>query len=172
MYDIITQAIGIVAAAATIFSYQFKENKTLFFLQGVGGLLFAVNFFMLGSYTAAVFNFVNLFRGAILAFGGKRLRSAWMGVAFSVAYTVIAILSYDSWLSILILVAQLASTVTLWSQNRKWIRWGQMAIVSPAWLTNNIVCFSLGGIITEVFCFLSALVFLIRYRGGFGEKTE
>ena len=172
MYDIITQAIGIVAAAATIFSYQFKENKTLFLLQGVGGLLFAVNFFMLGSYTAAVFNFVNLFRGVILAFGGKRLRSAWGGMMFAVAYTLIAVLTYDTWISILILVAQLASTVTLWSQKGKWIRWGQLAVVSPAWLTNNIVCFSLGGIITEVFSFLSVLISLVRYRGGFEEKTE
>ena len=172
MYETIAQVIGIFAAAAMIISYQFKNNRILFLLQGLGGLLFAVNFFMLDNKTAAFFNFVNLFRGAVLAFGGNRLRGWWLGVIFMVIYVVITALTFDGWISVLILIAQLASTVTLWSQNKKWIRVGQMAVISPCWLTNNIAYKSWGGVVTEVFCLVSALISLIRYRKNFTPKKQ
>ena len=71
MYVFIAQGIGVVAAALTILSFQFKKNKSLYLLQAVSGLLFSINFLMLGAYTAACLNFINLFRGGLLA-GGAR----------------------------------------------------------------------------------------------------
>ena len=167
MYDLIAQAVGILGAAAMILSFQFKNNKTLCLVQGIGGLLFAINFLMLGAYTASVFNFINLIRGVVLAFGGKRCEGWWLGGLFSASYAVVTVLTYGGVVSLLIMVAQIASTVALWSKRGTWIRFEQMAVNTPAWLTNNIVFFSLGGIITESFCFVSAVVSLIRYRGKF-----
>ncbi len=163
MYDFIAQAVGIIGAVATILSYQFKNNRTLYMMQAFSGLMFSINFLMLGSYTASIFNFINLFRGGLLSCG-KTFKSWWFAGLFMTLYTVMTVFTYDSWVSILILVAQLVGTVTMWSQNGKWIRIGQMAVISPAWLTNNIVCFSVGGIITEVFCFCSVIVYFIRCK--------
>ena len=169
MHDIITQAVGIVAAAATIFSYQFKNNRMLFLFQALGGLLFSVNFLMLGAYTAAFLNLVNLFRGGLLAYG-DRFKSYWFAAALMTVYTAVTVATYDSWLSLLILSAQLVGTVTMWSRNGKWIRFGQLVFVSPVWLINNVIIFSLGGIITEVVSIVSVIVSLIRYRKGFDEE--
>lgn len=172
MYELIVQAVGVLGAAAMILSYQFKNNKILFLMQGIGGLLFAVHFLMGGNYTASFFNFINLIRGTVLAFGGKRCESWWLGGLFATSYAVVTVLTYGGVVSLLIMVAQIASTIALWSKRGTWIRLEQMAINTPAWLTNNIVFFSLGGIITESFCFVSAVVSLIRYRGKLeGGKT-
>lgn len=170
MYDFIAQSVGILGAAAMILSFQFKNNKTLCLVQGIGGLLFAINFLMLGAYTASVFNFINLARGLVLAFGGKWCRGWWLGSIFAVSYVVVTAFTFDGWVSLLILVAQVASTIALWSRRGNWIRFEQMAINTPAWLTNNIVYFSMGGIITESFCFISAVVSLIRYKGKLGPS--
>ena len=170
MYDIITQAVGIVAAAATILSYQFKDNRRLYICQSIGGLLFSVNFFMLGAYTAAIFNFINLFRGGLLATG--KCKSYWFAGLLMSAYTVVTVFTYDSWLSLLILVAQLVGTLSLWTRKGKCIRMWQLIVVSPIWLINNILCLSLGGIITETVSILSVIVSLIRYRKGFEETSN
>ena len=171
MYDVVTQAVGILGAVAMILSFQFKNNKILCLVQGIGGLLFAVNFLMLGAYTASVFNFINLARGLVLAFGGRWCRGWWLGGIFSLSYVVVTAFTFDSWVSVLIMVAQIASTIALWSRRGSWIRFEQMAVNTPAWMTNNIVYFSMGGIITESFCFISAVVSLIRYKGKL-EKSK
>lgn len=171
MYEFIAQAIGIVAAALTILSFQFKNNKLLFLFQAVAGFLFSVNFFMLGAYTAAFLNLTNLFRGALLA-GGKRFESNWFAAALMAVYTVVTVVTYANWLSLLVLVAQLVGTVAMWSRKGKIIRFGQLFVVSPAWLIHNIINFSLGGLITEVVSILSILISLIRYRKGFEDGTK
>ena len=170
MYDIITQAVGIVAAAVMILSYQFKGNRGLYVCHSIGGLLFSVNFLMLGAYTAAIFNFINLFRGGLLASG--KCKSYWWAGLLMAAYTAVTVFTYDSWLSVLILAAQLVGTLAMWTRKGKWIRLGQLAVVSPIWLINNIFCFSLGGIITETISILSVIVSLIRYRKDFNGKTH
>ena len=171
MYNFIAQGVGLMGAAVIILSYQCKKNQLLFLMQGLGGLLFAVNFLMLGATTAAFLNLVNLFRGAMLAWG-NRFKSHWFAAGLIADYTVVTVFTFESWVSVLILVAQIVSTLTMWSRRGKWIRIGQLALVSPAWLINNIVCFSVGGIITESISILSVIVSLIRYRGHFEEKKE
>ena len=67
MINILAQIISIFAAAFNIFSYQMKDNRRLFLSKGISGALFAVNFIMLGNFTAGALNAVNLLRGAVLA---------------------------------------------------------------------------------------------------------
>ena len=47
--QIIAQAIGILAMAFNIISYQGKQQKTVIALQLIGACLFSVNFLMLGA---------------------------------------------------------------------------------------------------------------------------
>ena len=168
MYEFIAQGIGVIAAAVAILSFQFKQNKVLFALQAFSGLMFFVNFLMLGSYTAACLNLINLFRGALLA-AGDRFKSRWFAAALMAVYTVVTVVTSANWLSLLVLAAQLVGTVVMWSRKGKVIRLGQLFVVSPAWLIHNILNFSLGGLITEIVNILSILVSLVRYRKGFDE---
>lgn len=171
MYDFIAQGIGVVAAALTILSFQFKKNKSLYLLQAVSGLLFSINFLMLGAYTAACLNFINLFRGGLLA-GGDRFKSNWLAAALMAAYTAVTVVTYANWLSVLVLVAQLVGTVAMWSRKGRIIRLGQLFVVSPSWLIHNVFNFSLGGLITEAVSIVSILISLIRYRKGFEETKQ
>ena len=170
MVDWIAQGIGIVAAALTIFSFQCKSNKTLYIFQAVAGFLFFVNFFMLGDYTAAFLNLINLLRGGLLA-GGKRFESRMYAAGLMALYTATTVVTFalfTNWFSILVWAAQLVGTVAMWSKKGKIIRLGQLFVVSPAWLINNIFnSFSIGGIITEAVSILSIIISLIRYRKGF-----
>lgn len=169
--NVLAQIIGLGGSALNIYSYQMKSNRWYYFLQGAGSALFTVNFFMLGAYTSALLNVLSLFRGMALA-AGKRWSNWYVYAAFEVAFLAAGIFTFSGFASVLITVAQMVSTTTMWLRNGKTIRVVQFFFVSPAWLYNNAVVFSLGGILTESFALLSILISFLRYGWNGFEKER
>ena len=69
--EIIAQVIGIVAAAISISSFQFKNNKTLFTLRAIASILFALNYFLIGAITAAILNAINIVCMLLMLYGER-----------------------------------------------------------------------------------------------------
>ena len=69
--EIIAQAIGILAMVFNILSYQGKKQKTVITLQLFGGLLFAVNFWMIGAKVGGILNVIAVIRALIFLFKDK-----------------------------------------------------------------------------------------------------
>lgn len=159
----IAQAISILGMALSILSFQCKENKKFFITQAASGACFAVSFLLLGSTTAAFLNFINIFRGWVFGFAPKKARTA-LAVVTAGAYIVSTVFTYAGWLSILVLAAQLVGTTVMWTDNGKVIRVAQLAFVSPAWFTHNVINFSLGAVLCEIFAITSTVISLIRFR--------
>ncbi len=179
MYQIIAQGFGIAASLLIIFSFQMKDNRRLFVCHGLGGLLFAVNFFMLGAYTGAILNILSFLRGTCLYFGGKWCKQ-WSCILFCVLFVTVGVFTcatsehiYDSILSALIAVAMIAVTIAMWARNGKNIRLANFFVSSPTWLAYNIYHFSIGGIITEVFSIISVMISFIRFGfNGFSDSGK
>lgn len=168
--ELAAQIIGLVAAAFNIYAFQMKGNKYLYLLRAIGGTLFAISFFMKGAPTAALLNLACLLQGAILAAGPKWTNRYTLTLVLAI-FLAIGIFTYSGWLSILITSAQLVSAVAMFSRNGKLIRFGNFFYASPVWLVNNIVVFSLGGIITEVVTLVSILISFIRFGwNGFEDQ--
>ncbi|MBQ8533359.1 MAG: YgjV family protein [Clostridia bacterium] len=162
MIEIIAQIIGIFGTCSMFLSFQIKKNSTFFVVQCLSGLFFALNFLLLGAYTGSIFNFINILRGSVLA-GGKKYKKIYFLVLLQLLYVLTVVFTFNGWLSILSLIAQLVGTFAMWTQNGKIIRFGQLLCVSPIWLIHNIFVFSIGGIICEVFSIISIIVSLIRF---------
>ena len=171
MLDIVAQAIGVAAAAMNILSYQFKKNRVLYLFQLCGTMLFAVSFTMLGSYTAAAINVITFVRNAFLAKGGVFEKTPFLCLILA-ATVVSTVLTYSGLPSILILVAMVIQSLTVWTRNGKILRYGQFFVSSPCWIVHNSINFSLGGLIADCFVMLSIIVSFIRYgKDGF-EGTK
>lgn len=172
MQFVVAQLISISASLLTIFSFQFKKNSTLFIMQGIGALLFAISFAMLNVHTAAVLNLLNVFRGYIFAFSPKNIRTLLM-IVLQLMYITATVLTFGGALSVLVMIAQIAGTLAMWSENGKIIRLSQMLVVSPIWLINNILAKSIGGIFSDSFCIISSIVSILRYGiNGFETKSK
>jgi len=171
----IAQVISWAAAGLTIYSFQMKDNKRLYLLQSIGGILWTVSFAIPGNWSGAFMNAINIFRGGILA-AGKKWSTPLMFVITEVLMLAAGILTYDNWLSILVMVAQMIGTAAMWSRNGKIIRIFQFFVVSPSWLTYNIFASAganTGGIVTEVFGIVSVVISIIRYGwNGFEDEPE
>ncbi len=164
----IAQAVGIVAMAINILAVQFKKPRQLFICRIIASFLWGVNFLLLGSPTGAIINIVNIIRSLFLLnkkTSGKPF--LWITCLLYTAAGLITMNYADTLLlviDVLIILSQLVDSVGMWTNNFRNIRYCQLFAISPVWLVHNIVVFSIGGILTEVFTIISTVIALLRYR--------
>ena len=167
--EIIGQIFGIVGLIIFVLSFQCKNSKKLVFVQGIGGLMFFLNFLLIGAYGGALFNLTILVRGLLYT---KKDNKVWkpliVAILFTAAYIYSLTLVYESVLQIVLTtlpyVSLLIMSVLMWKDDGKKIRYFQICALSPSWLIHNIFNFTLGGILAEVFNIVSAVVSLIRFK--------
>lgn len=171
--EIIAQFFGILGLIISVLSFQEQDNKRFFIEQGLSGLMFFLNFILIGAISAALFNLTNLVRGAFFAKKDKKL---WKLISVMLLYSVCLAFSlskivddpFQIFLSVLTYLPLEVMTVLMWLGNGKHIRYGQFFVSSPSWIIHNIFNFSLGGILCEVFNMTSVIVSFIRYgKDGF-----
>lgn len=172
-FEIIAQAVGIVAMMFNILSYQGKKQSTVITLQLFGASLFAVNFFMLGATVGGIMNVIAAFR-AIVFVNKKHLKaeSVWWLVTFITMFVTAYMLTFavfgksftvtNALVELLPIIAMTVSTIGFRNGSAKMIRyWG--LIGSPCWLIYNIFNFAIGAIICEVVSLVSIIIGIKRY---------
>lgn len=162
MYDIIAQVIGILGTCAAILAFQCKKNTHMFLAQALSGLLFTVNFIMLGAYGGGLLNFVNVIRGVALVYIPDKHRKL-VCLGSILLYGLVTVITYEGYMSIIILVAQIVGTITMMINSGKIIRLTHLCVVGPLWMYHNYACGSIGGVLCEVFNITSIIVSIIRH---------
>lgn len=166
--EFIAQIIGIVAMFINILSFQCKKNHNLFVMIGIGSLLFSVNFLMLGAYVSAIYNIISIIRSSLAL--NKRFFTKKYFYLLCILYVVGTVFAYDNPWSVVLFVAQIVQTYTMWFKDGSVIRKSQFWFVSPVWVVNNIIVFSIGGILCEVFMMSSVIISFLRFKKTGFEK--
>lgn len=174
---IIGQIFGIAGMLMTIFSMQCRSNQNFFRCQTAGGVLFTLSFILFGAWTGALMNVFSVIRPELLR-REKIAASKWtlpglLTLLLIISLILVFVFEEKILMVSIIFIAQTAGTCTMATQNGKIIRLGQLYVVSPLWLTYNLLMPvpTIGGIITETFNIISVLTALFRYRKiGFTQK--
>ncbi len=176
MLDIVAQGFGIIGLIIIVASFQCKNNRNFFLMQGGGSLLFFLNFILIGAYGGAFFNLSNLIRGLLFSKNTKRV---WKLVTVEILYTLCLALSifldHSAEQIILVLIpysALIVMSIFMWHGNSKHIRIFQIAYMSPSWIVHNIFNLSIGGLICESFNMISSIVYLIRTKYQTATKNK
>lgn len=170
--DIIAQIIGIFGMAANIWSYQLKNKTSVLIFQLCGAALFTVNFLLLGAITGAIMNMINVALSLVFVYKEKTHADhiAW-AIGFAAAYVASYILTFavfgkEPTLTNLIteffpLIGTITTIISYKMTGAKAIR--RLGFIrSPAWLAYDILVFSIGGILCEVFTLISIVIGTIR----------
>ncbi len=172
-YQLIAQAIGIVAMALNILSYQRKRQRDIILMQMGGAVLFTVNFIMLGATTGACLNFIAILRAAVYAnkerFHAEKAFWCWLfsGIFVSVYVLSFAVFgktptTYNLIVEAIPVVAMIVTTISFRAKEAATVR--KLALIgSPLWLIYNCLFFAVGGIICETVSIISAIVGMLRY---------
>lgn len=171
--EIIAQFFGLLGLIFSALSYQEKNNKRFFIEQGLSGLMFFMNFILIGAISAALFNLANLVRGVLFSKKDKKRWKLITVIGLHSACLIFALSKifndpFQIFLSVLTFLTIGLMTVLMWRGNGKHIRYGQFFASSPSWIIHNLFNFSLGGILCEVFMMMSVIISFIRYgKDGF-----
>ena len=167
--EITGQIFGIFGLIMFVLSFQCKNSKKLVLVQGIGGMMFFINFLLIGAYGGALFNLTILIRGLLYTkIDGRIWKPILVEVMFTVAYIYSLSLVYGDTLQIILTtlpyISLLVMSILMWKENGKSIRIFQIWALSPSWLIHNIFNFTLGGILAEIFNMISAIVSLVRFK--------
>jgi len=170
--ELLAQSIGILAMAFNILSYQQKTQKRVIGFQLMGGLLFSINFFLLGAMVGAILNVVAAVR-AVVFLQKEKLNSnhpAWL-IGFTAVYFASYVLTFTLFgkpatagnliVELLPVIGMIATTISFRFTDAKTIRRYGL-ISSPCWLVYNIANFSLGAICCEVLSLGSIVLGMLR----------
>lgn len=174
MNPYLVQAIGIVAMAFNIFSYQHKNQKMVILFQLTGASLFGLHYAFLGSPIGAILNVAAVIRAIVFLFR-ERLHTdhiAWT-IGFEAFYVLAYVLTFTVFemeptarnliLELLPVIGMTALTLGYRCKDARAIRRFGL-ISSPSWLIyNSVANFSLGGIICEVISLISIAVGMLRH---------
>lgn len=167
---IISQVIGFIAAALLLFSYQQRTHRRIVAMQFCSGLLFALQYFLLGAYEGMVGNIVGFSRSVAFCFRGKSkfVDSIACPIVFAVLAGIGGAITYESPVSLLPMTAMIISSFVMWNPKTQELR----ALTIPTslmWLIYNIICGSYSGTATEILCLISIFIGLFRFRN---KKTK
>lgn len=172
LYELCAQLVGIAAMGFNILSYQQKSRSRAIGFQLFGGLLFCINFLMLGAIAGGILNAVAVIR-AIVFLNKEKLNAGhpvWLA-----GFTAVYFLSYyltfalfgteptpaNLLVELLPVIGMIATTVSFRLTDARAIRKYGL-ISSPSWLIYNIANFSIGAIICEVLSLGSILIGIFR----------
>ena len=162
--EIFAQILGLIGAGIYIASFQIKKVRALFYSQLFGSVFFVIHFLLLGAYAGALQNSLSIIRAILLLFSDRKwAHNIWTLLALNVCFIISGIVTYSGLLSLLPVIAMIASTFAMWTGNAFKIRVTQLAVTSPFWLVYNASVISISGIITESFNIISVIVSFIRY---------
>lgn len=167
--ELIGQAFGIAGMIVVISSFQCKQNKNFFLMQGLGSLLFFVNYILIGAIAGALFNLTNLLRGFLfMKEDHGKIKSIIISILYvgclAFSFTQPGMTTLNTVVSVILGLTLIAMTIFMMKGNARHIRYFQVALMSPAWIVYNVINFTLGGILCESFNMVSSVIFLIRTR--------
>jgi len=169
---ILVQLIGFVGTILYFLSYQCKSNKNLFRVQFLSYLFYTIHLILLGAVTGGVSYIINTFRSLCLGSNWKFGKSKGMCIIICLMQTAVLYFTWGGWISLLPVVANIASTIGGYTKNARKIRVAGMFINSPLWIVYNIIVGSWAGILDEVVSEISMIISVIRYGWKNLDKVE
>ncbi len=169
-WEIIAQAFRILALAANVLSFHFRKYRQIVIVQILSSVFFTVHFVLLynsgrtDALTAGVLNGLSLFRNGLLLCTEKRRTptgTALIAGFFSAAVIAFGILTWNSWISVLFIIAMVLVTVSMSVRKPNTLRL-LMMIAAPFAFAYDILIGSIGGSINEAISFASVLIAFIR----------
>ena len=163
MKDIFVQGIGFLGTILFFLSYQCRSNKNLFRLQLISYLCYTSHLLMLGALTGGISYILNTIRSFCLGSRNDFLKSKWMCWILCALQLLTLAFTWNGWLSLLPIGANIASTLGGYTFNGRKIRIAGMFINSPLWIIYDVCIGSWAGVVDELVTEISMLISIYRY---------
>ena len=160
---IIIQLIGFCGTALYYLSFQCRENKKLFRVQMFSYVFYTAHMLLLGAVTGGVSYIINCLRSFCLSGNRKFGKSRGMCAILCALQLAALFLTWDGWISLLPVAANIASTLGGYTRNPKKVRIAGMFVNSPLCIVYDVIVGSWAGVLDELLAEISMTVSVVRY---------
>ncbi len=164
-YNLATQIFGALALVFWVFSIQTKAKSKILTLQMFANIFYAVQYFLLGAFSASMMNITSTVRSFIYErYETKKKKTPLIFlIIFCIVIIIIGIITYTSPLSILPILITLAYCITTWL-NGTFATYITFVICAIIWIYYNISIGAYISVIGNIFEIISGIIALIRFR--------
>ena len=157
------QALGWIAAALVVSSFQCRTGRGIILMQVFSCLTFAVHFALLGAWTGAALNLLGVLRlVTALSFDRYPLARRLYLLFFPLIWVVTAAVA-ESWSDLLPAIGYTLGTLAVMQSDLLRLRVLYL-LAHPFWLTYNLLVGSQGGIAVEILNIASSSLAIVRHR--------
>lgn len=157
------QAVGLMGTVLFFLSYQCKSNRALFRVQLASYVFYTTHFLLLGVVTGGISYMLNTVRSFCLSGRQAFLKGKWMCVILCTLQMLTLVVTWDGFLSVLPIAANIAATIGGYTHNPRKIRIAGMFINSPLWIVYNVAVGSWAGVLDELVTEASMVISILRY---------
>ncbi len=162
MYEVEIQLIGYIGLTCAVVAFQCKSHKKVMIFRTLNEMFFAVQYFLLESYTGVAMNLIGSVRNIVFAGQvAKEKPTRVCQVLFSIIFIFMGLITSKGLVSLMVIVAKVITTIAYSMKNTKYIRLLTLP-TSICWLIYNIACNSSAGTLCEVFTICSIITAIIR----------
>ena len=161
--EIVGQIFGVLGAIITFFMYQVNKKRLLLVIQTTACACICLSYFFLGATSGFALNIICIIRNLVFCIEKEsRVFNGVLVAVFVVALGIFGAVSWQGWLSLLIIVALMTNTVFTRFAAPQALR-KSILLTSGLILIYNIFVFSIGGILNESIAIVSSVVGIIRF---------
>ncbi len=162
--EILAQVLGVGGMTFNIAAMQCRKTAGVITMRLIGAVLFTVSYLLLGSYASAMMNLYGILLSTVLLIDKRERHPMQLVILMPLLVLCCGVGFYaDGWITLLPFFGQVGSTLSMWMRNGAKLHLIQLTLTSPCWFINNIVVFSIGGILCEMITITSVLVSILRY---------
>ncbi len=161
-FIVIKELVGLMGLICAVITFQCKKHRNVMIFRTLNELFFALQYFMLASYTGVAMNIVGSARNISFSYWVERGRSTkLLQILFSVFFVVFGLFTYAGLVSIMVIAAKVITTVAYGFKNTTLIRLLTIPTCT-CWLIYNAYSGSAAGVMCEIFSLCSIVTALIR----------
>lgn len=172
-YYILVYGIGIVAMALSVIAFQFKHRVTIIISNFLGQSCWVLHFLLQGDLTSAI---ACALSAVMLAVFAKRDKWNWVRSPLCIIFFIVllsgfSLLSFAVWSDVFPLLAGVFAVIANSRKSEKRLR--QFSFLwSLFWLMNSTFKMYPVAFLNDLFCTVSTVVSLVRYREKKGVADE
>ncbi|MDO6693316.1 YgjV family protein [Aliiglaciecola sp. 3_MG-2023] len=153
------QLVGGISLLLAIVAYYQKQDVNLKVFLALLFIVHATHFYLLDAIVPALLCLLSMVRTIIAIY----TRSLTTALAFIVISILVGLFNYQSYLDILVILANIVGVYSLFCLQGVYLRLGIIAGAS-LWLVNNALIGSIGGTLMEIFVISTNLITIYRIR--------
>lgn len=162
-WDIIIQAVGFLALASSLISFQFKKHGQIMLFRTASELIFALQYILLGAWSAAVMDGISVIRNTLYTQLVKKNRSTTpVIIGFCVFVVVVGVVTFEGIISLLPIISKLLTTISYGMKNERLLR----LITLPScifWVIYNVFVGSVAGALADSMTLISLLIAMYKF---------